>query len=319
MRALVTGAAGFAGQWLCHTLLRDGWDVWGLTLDVPTVTAVLSADERAQVAWRAGDVRDQETLAAALEASRPDAVFHLAGVSFVPQAEAEPGPALETNVVACAKLLAEVRRRRAAGTLDPAVLVVGSGEQYGRHDAAELPLPESAEQRPLSTYAATKAAQEVLALQAHRRDGVRVVCTRSFNHVGRGQDARFLLPSLVQRTLALRGTDDARLLLGNTTPVRDFAHVSDVVRAYIQLAAVGEPGRAYNVCSGQGWSVAAVAELVASRVGVRVRLEEDPALVRPVDVPALVGDPSRVQMDVGWTRRLTLEDSIDDLIHAATH
>ncbi|HEX5832081.1 MAG TPA: GDP-mannose 4,6-dehydratase, partial [Gemmatimonadaceae bacterium] len=304
--------------WLCEALLGDGWEVWGVALGMPTHGRLVATGTRDAVHWHLGDVRDPAVLTGAVEASRPDAVFHLAGVSYVPQAEADPGPAYEVNVVAAARLLALLGERRGAGVLDPAVVVVGSGEQYGRHDGA-APLREEAEQRPLTVYAATKAAQEVAAFQACRRHGLRVVAARSFNHVGPGQDERFLLPSLVRRTLALRAAGARELVVGNTTPVRDFTHVADVVRAYIQLAAAGAPGTAYNVSSGEGWSVANVAELVAQRVGHAVRLREDPALVRPVDLPVLVGDPTRLVTHTGWTRRRTLQDSIDDLIHAATH
>ena len=110
--------------------------------------------------WVAGDVRDAAFLGRALDLARPDVVFHLAGVSSVGGAAADPGLAAEVNVTATVRLLAEVARRRAAGALDPVVVVVGSGEQYGRHDEDEQPLGEEAEQRPLSVYAATKAAQE---------------------------------------------------------------------------------------------------------------------------------------------------------------
>jgi GDP-4-dehydro-6-deoxy-D-mannose reductase len=117
-----------------------------------------------------GDVRDPAHLAAALDGGRPDAVFHLAGITFVPAAGDDPGLATEVNVTAAARLLGLVRARRATGTLDPVVLVTGSAEQYGRHAAADLPLDEAAEQRPHSVYAATKVAQEALALQAWRTD-----------------------------------------------------------------------------------------------------------------------------------------------------
>lgn len=280
---------------------------------------VLSDAERAEVRWHVGDVRDAAVLARALDGEQPDAVFHLAGVSFVPTAEADPGLAYEVNVVATARLLGLVAARRRAGTLDPTVLVVGSGEQYGRHDPEELPLTEEAEQRPLGVYAATKAAQEVAALQVWRKDGVRVIATRPFNHTGPGQSERFLLPALVRRALALRASGERTLAIGNTEPVRDIAHVSDVVRAYILLAELGQAGTAYNVCTGQGESVGALARRVLARTGVDAELVQDPLLVRPADVPALIGSPARLSAATGWVPRHSLDDCIDDLIHAATH
>jgi GDP-4-dehydro-6-deoxy-D-mannose reductase len=222
------------------------------------------------------------------------------------------------NVTATVRLLAEVARRRAAGEGDPAVVVVGSAEQYGAQPAEAQPLPETAEQRPLTLYAATKSAQEVFALQAWRRDGVRVICTRSFNHTGAGQTETFLLPALVRRALGLRPSGERVLRLGNTSPVRDVSHVSDVVSAYITLAERGAPGTAYNVARGVGHSVRELAETVLRRVGVEAELVEDPALVRPVDVPILVGDAGRLRA-LGWAPHHSLDDCIDDLIDAATH
>lgn len=323
-RALVTGAAGFVGQWLCSALVHEGWTVTGLTLGEPTGGAgaapgALAAGERAAVAWITGDVRDGAALGAALDASRPDAVFHLAGVSFLPSAEADPGLAYEVNVTATARLLAQTAARRRAGTLDPTVLIVGSGEQYGNHPPANLPLTEDAAQRPVSVYAATKAAQEVAALQCWRKDGVRVVATRPFNHSGAGQNRSFLLPSLVRRALELRDSGRAQLRIGNVEPVRDISHVRDVVRAYILLADRGVAGVPYNVSSGIGISVGELVERVLARVGVDAEAAPDPALMRTADVPALVGSPARLADATGWVPTHTLDDLIDDLIDAATH
>ncbi len=312
MRALVTGAAGFVGGWLVRALAGRGDEVHGLTLEAP-----VAASDDAPLRWHVGDVRDPAVLARVLAAARPDAVFHLAGVSSVGAAASDPVLACETNVTATVALLDAVRRRRDEGAGDPVVLVVGSSEQYGAHPATEQPLHEEAEQRPLTLYAATKAAQELFARQAARRDGLRVVCTRSFNHTGAGQGERFLLPALVRRALALPAAG-GELRLGNLTPVRDVSHVSDVVRAYILLAERGLPGEAYNVCSGAGHSVRELAGAVLRRVGVAAALVEDPALVRPVDVPALVGSAAKLRAATGWEPCRTLDDCIDDLIHAAT-
>ncbi|HET7450587.1 MAG TPA: GDP-mannose 4,6-dehydratase [Gaiellaceae bacterium] len=325
MRALVTGAGGFVGQWLCRDLLRRGWVVTGATLDgaPDAARSILSAEERGAVRWTTADVSRAEGVRAALDsADRPDAVFHLAGVSFVPGAGSDPGLTCETNVVAAARLLGEVRVRRRAGALDPVVLVVGSAEQYGRHDAAELPLGETAEQRPLTVYAASKAAQEVFAMEAFRSEGVRVVATRSFNHSGAGQAPHFLMPALVRRALALRAAaargDAGGLLIGNRDTVRDFLHVRDVVRAYILLVERGLPGEAYNVSSGVGHRVDALAAQALAALGVSAELTTDPALARPVEVPALVGDSTKLRRATGWAPAFDTSEIIHDLIHAAT-
>ena len=322
MRALITGAGGFVGGWLARELLRRGWEVTAAAQERPADPAHAPGAR-----WVCGDVRDAAHLAAALDAARPDVDYHLAGVTYVPDAASDPGVAMEVNAVAAARLLALVRERRRAGTLDPVVLVTGSAEQYGRHDAADLPLTERAEQRPHGVYAATKVAQEALALASFRADGVRAIATRSFNHSGRGQNPRFLLPALVSRAIALRDAAPGgaapgarRLRMGNQSPVRDYLHVSDVVAAYIALADRGTPGEAYNVASGVGTTAGEIARRVLERLGLDLPVETDPAFARPADVPALVGDPTKLRTATGWAPRLSVDDLLDDLIqhHDAT-
>lgn len=291
----------------------DGWTITAAGTARPDDAALGTGGRAAE--WVLGDVRDGAHLAEAVDRAAPDAVFHLAGVTFVPEAAKDPGATAEVNVVAAARLLGVVRGRRRAGTLDPVVLIVGSAEQYGRHEAHELPLVETSEQRPRTVYAATKVAQEAMALEAWRAEQVKVICTRSFNHSGPGQASRFLLPGLVGRVRALAASaTPGPLMVGNQTPVRDFLHVSDVVAAYIALVARGRPGEAYNVSSGTGWSVGALADRVLARVGLAVPVESDPALVRPAEVPALVGSAAKLRAETGWAPRRDLDGILDDLL-----
>jgi GDP-4-dehydro-6-deoxy-D-mannose reductase len=316
-RALVTGAAGFVGQWLCRALLADGWDVVGAGIAAAPANGIMSADEKRAVAWSLADVRHQADVARVVEQAKPDAVFHLAGVSFVPDAQGDPGLAYDINVLGAARLLHEVRTRHRAGVLDPVVLVVGSSEQYGR-PLVQRPFRETDPQLPMSVYAASKAAQEIVALEASRSDGVRVIATRSFNHSGVGQAEHFLLPALVHRVLSIRDGGDPVLRIGNGDTVRDFLHVRDVVRAYVALVESGTPGEVYNVCSGEGARVRDMAKRVLAAAGVNARIEVEPSLVRKVEVPWLVGDPAKIRSATGWSPALSCNDIIDDLINAAS-
>ena len=316
-RALVTGGNGFVAQWAVRAMLERGWTVTAAGIGDSPASPVLTEDEVRRVAWRSMDVTRQDEVAAVVDDARADVVLHLAAVSHVPDALRNPGRAYEVNAVGTVRLLAELRRHRSAGTGDPVVLVIGSAEQYGRHELNEMPLHEDAEQRPLTLYAASKVAQEVAALQAFRSDGVRVVCTRSFNHSGVGHDARFLLPSLVARALRLRDEGGA-LPIGNGDTVRDFLHVRDVVDAYLALMERGAAGEAYNVCSGEGISVRELAKSVLRRAGVTADVTTDPAFSRPVDVPVLVGSNAKLRRATGWAPTRTRDDIIDNLIHAAT-
>jgi GDP-4-dehydro-6-deoxy-D-mannose reductase len=318
-RALVTGGAGFAAQWLERALLERGWDVSAAGLGVPPHRSVLTHDEKQSVQWIEADVRRPADVAGALDATRPDVIFHLAGIAFLPAAATDPADTYEVNVVGAVRLLAAVGQRRDAGTLDPIVVVVGSGEQYGRHEPEDLPLAETAAQCPVSVYAASKAAQEIVALHAARAQGLRVVATRSFNHSGPGQASHFLLPALVARALEARAGNQHAIPIGNREPVRDYLHVEDVATAYIGLAERGVAGEVYNVCSGDGVAVGELAANVLQRVGAPADITTDPSLVRPVDLPALVGSPEKLRRATGWSPRRTRADIIDDLIHAQTH
>jgi len=315
--ALVTGGGGFVGQWLARGLLARESSVVSFGLH-PPVAGILSPSEVKEVDWRQGDVRDADVLRRTIEEARPDVVYHLAGISFVPEARDAPAVAYEINVLGAVRLLAAIATLKAAGTLDPTVIIVGSATQYGRHDPAEMPLVELSEQRPQDVYAASKAAQEIASLQMCRAEGVRVVCTRSFNHSGVGHAEHFLLPALVRRVLSLRGAAKPRLSMGNQDSVRDYLHVADVVEAYLQLADKASPGEVYNVCSGDGVSAGQLAREVLLRVGVSAEITTDPALARGGDVPVLVGSPAKLARTTGWRPIRSRSDIIDDLIHAAT-
>jgi GDP-4-dehydro-6-deoxy-D-mannose reductase len=318
VQALVTGAAGFVGQWLCRALLADGWTVTGVSLEGTPQRGTLTPRERAAVRFEAVDLRDGALLPPLLDRVRPDAVFHLAGVALVPAASAAPAVAWGANVLPAVELMGALATRVAAGTLDPVVVVAGSAEQYGAHPVEAHPLREETGLRPLSVYAATKVAQEVAVLQAHRASGIRAVLTRPFNHSGPGQAPAFLLPALVQRALAAQASGAVHLPLGNVTPIRDFSHVADVVAAYVALAGHGTPGEVYNIASGTGWSVGELAALVCERVGVSARLLPDPDLQRSVDVPMLVGDPTKLRAATSWAPTHDVPAIIDDLINAST-
>lgn len=312
-RVLLTGGGGFVGQWLARALLGRGDEpvLAGIGGDEPQV---LTPEEGRAVRWVSADVRVQQDVAAMVDATQPDVIIHLAGIAFPPQGDDDVALTYDVNTLGCVRLLATLAARKKAGVLDPVIVVIGSALQYGVHDAGDMPLTESAEQRPLTVYAASKSAQEIAALQAHRAHGLRVVCTRSFNHSGVGHGSAYLLPSLVRRVRALASGD--RLALGNDV-VRDYLHVSDVADAYLALAERGTAGEVYNVASGIGLSVKRLAMDVLLHAGVAADISTEPSLVRPTDIPVLIGSPEKLMRDTGWMPRRTHADIIDDLLHAA--
>jgi GDP-4-dehydro-6-deoxy-D-mannose reductase len=325
VRALVTGAGGFVGQCLCQELLRDGWDVHGATLTGAPAGGILEDWQRDAVFWHDVDLRDADETGPVIEAARPDAVFHLASVSRGAEAEEDEATARSTNIDAAMVLLDAVEMRQRAGVINPVIIIVGSGEQYGSHKT--MPLREDAEQRAITVFARTKVEQEAMTLARFHESGVRVVAARPFAHSGRGQPSTSLLPGLIERAREAFEQRRDTIAIGNAGSVCDFLHVEDVARAYIYLALRGQPGEAYNVCSGTGISVAELAAKVIDAVGDSMRWEidgdlpkiravPDPSLTRAGDIPLLVGDPTKLKQTTTWEPKHSLDMLIDDLIYA---
>lgn len=312
-RVLITGGAGFVGQWLSRALLQQGWTVFAGTVDGAPRSKVLSEEETAAVHWLSLDVQVDEDIRRAIDTSAPDRVVHLAGIAFAPEANASPIRAFEINALGCMRLLGGLA---AAGRGTTRVLVIGSAEEYGSQPDSAYPIGEDAILRPLTPYAVAKASQELIALQAFRASDFPTICTRSFNHSGVGHGDSYLLPTLVRRVQALPRTGGS-LRIGNGAVIRDYLHVADVVQAYQLLLEKGSPGQVYNVCSGQGITVRALAERVLARAGMNAEITSDDALRRPIDVPILIGDNTKLRSATGWSVTRSIDDIIDDLIHAA--
>jgi len=314
-RVLITGGSGFVGQWLSRRLLERGCMVFAGALDGAPRQPVLTMREIEQVSWIPLDVLSGESIEDAIGTSRPDWVFHLAGIAFAPEANASPVRAFEINALGAMRLLAALA---SSPSRDARALIVGSAEEYGAQDPSAYPIGETAPLRPLTPYAAAKAAQEMIALQMQRSAGLHIVCTRSFNHSGVGHGDSYLLPTLVRRVRELPRSGGT-LRIGNGEVLRDYTHVADVADAYVRLVERGTPGEVYNVCSGQGIRVRELADRVLKRSSVSADISTDAQLLRPIDVPILVGDNGKLRTATGWAPSRSIDDIIDDLIHAATH
>ena len=239
----------------------------------------------------------------------PEVVFHLAGQADVAGSWEAPADTLRVNAEGTLHLLEAVRSAGSAR-----VVTVTSADVYGVVRPEDLPLNETAPLRPVSPYAASKAAADLLALQAYLGHGMDVVRVRSFNHLGPGQDDRFVCSALAARIAAAEAGRGDEVRVGNLAARRDFTDVRDVVRAYRCLAIDGRGGAAYNVCTGTSVAVSEVAERLVGLATRPLRLVDDPVLHRPVDVPDLRGDPTVLRTDTGWEPEVALADTLADLL-----
>ena len=304
MRALVTGARGFAGSWLAKLLTEQGAEVTGFDLpgDGPSTIALLGIDS--EIADERGDLRDLDRLRAVIARARPDAVFHLAARAIVGDANASPVPTFEANIEGTWNLL-EACRLEGPGR----VVVASSDKAYGAHD--ELPYREDFALRPTAPYEASKAAADLIARSYWHSYGLPVAVTRFANIYG-GGDLNFsrLVPEAV--SAAIQGR--APVLRSDGSPERDFLYVEDAASAYLAIAGGLDRddvrGEAFNAGGGRSYRVgdvvAMIAELSGTGVEPDIQGEGNPA----GEIDRQFVDPAKLRETLGWEPEVGLEEGL---------
>jgi GDP-4-dehydro-6-deoxy-D-mannose reductase len=298
VRTLVTGADGFVGGWLTRHLEESGDDVWlGIGNGPPGARKERSAD-----------LTDAAAVSDLVAWAQPQAVYHLAAVSFGPEASADVGHALDVTVRGTAYLLEAVAR------LDPPplVLIPSSAEVYG--NGVGRWLTERAPIAPVNVYGATKAAQEMLGLAYHRAGRVPVVVARAFNHIGPGQRESFVVPAFAMQLARIAAGAAAPVLrVGNLSARRDFTDVRDVVRAYRLLVDARAAGLPVNIASGRAIAIRDVLDTLIALSELSVEVVVDPARLRPADQPVVCGSSALLRRLTGWRPRISLRGTLRDV------
>ncbi len=310
MRVLVTGANGFVGRHLCAALEARGH----------TVIAAVGAGPRSPDHARPAlpgelplDLRDALSVRGIVDIAHADAVAHLAAQAFIPQAIADPWATHDINAGGTLRLLEAVKIARDAGAASPRVLIAGSADVYGPQPPAAYPLVEATSLRPSNPYAASKIAAEAYGLAHAATYGLDVVVTRAFNHIGPGQDGRFAVASFALALARIAAGGDPLLHVGNLEAERDFLDVRDVVAAYVLLLeGQGAPG-IYNVASGHAVAMKEILRLLVTIARVGVEIRDDPARLRPADLPRLSGDAGRLRAATGWMPTIALAAALRDV------
>lgn len=299
---LITGARGFAGGHLVDRLIgREPIVAWHRPIGA-------SPARRDGVTWQAVDLLDKSTVRRTLADVRPSRVYHVAGAPRLDTSWSNVVPHLETNVLGTHHLLDAIRELG----LNCRVLVVTSAMVYKIGDE---PIAEDAPLVPASPYGVSKLAQDELALRVCQDDGIDVVIARPFNHVGPRQDPHFSVPSFARQIALIEsGRAEPAIRTGNLDARRDLTDVRDVVDAYERLMTTGTRGRAYNVCSGQAVRIGDVLDDLIRLSHATVRVERDPERLRPSDAPLVVGNPARLQAELGWRPRYDLATTLRDTL-----
>lgn len=298
---LITGAAGFAGSHLVEQLAGSCDLIAWARSEPPAEIAHLAR-------WTRIDLLDRDRVRQEVHAMRPAAVYHCAGASHVGASWQNTAQPLANNALATHYLLDALRR---AGT-EARVLVAGSATVYAPSTA---PLREDDPLAPNSPYAASKLAQEQLALREAADNGLSLIVARPFNHTGPRQRPDFAAPGMARQiALIERGALEPLIKVGNLDAERDLTDVRDTVRGYMLLMERGVPGMVYNVASGIGRSIRAVLDALVRRSSVPVAVSVDSDRLRPLDTPVIIGDATRLRTATGWEPRIPFDRMIDDLL-----
>ena len=302
LRILITGATGCAGSHLSELALSRGAQVYGLAHAGSFVDGV---------SGRRIDLLDRAAIENYLRDTQPDWIFHLA--ALIPGALTDPSPDLyiNVNITGAYYLLDAVRRI----TPRARVLIASSSAVYGQPAQLDRPVTENAPLQPQSLYATTKAAQDMLAAQFFTEYGLHTVRGRTFNQTGPREPANLVCATIARQVARIEaGLQEPVVRTVTLLPRRDFTDVRDVVAGYWAALEFGETGQAYNICSGHSTSIRKVAEILIGLSRVRGQVVESDPIPGPRAILNQIGDASKLRACSGWQPRISLEESLRDLL-----
>lgn len=302
MNALIVGGAGFVGGYLAEHLKKN--EYYNVA-----VTKMKGTD------FRHGDYKiydmdllGTEEINSVLSDFNPDIIFNLAAQSSVALSWSNPNLTVDVNINGCINLLEAAKKLKKR----PRIILIGSGEEYGAV-GDNIPIAENTPLRPMNIYAASKACQAMMGSIYVQAYGMDIIITRSFNHTGPGQPPHFVVSDFCKQTVEIeKGLKPAVMSVGNLSAKRDFTDVRDIVKAYSLLALKGKPGQVYNVGSGKAIVVREILDRVVSMSSANIKIETDETKIRPIDVPVIEADISKLKRDTGWEPVIPLERTIAD-------
>ncbi len=311
MNILITGITGFAGSHLADYILKNhsehkvfGIVRWRSRMD--NVAHILD-----KITLVEADLKDQVSLRKCMAKIRPDRIFHLAAQSFVPTSWICPAETFAINSIGEINLFEAVLSLK----LSPRIQIAGSSEEYGFVHPYEVPMKETNPLRPLSPYAVSKVAQDLLAYQYHKSYGLETVRTRGFNHTGPRRGDVFICSNFAKQIAEIeKELKDPVIRVGNLDAQRDFTDVRDIVRAYWLSLEKGESGDVYNIGTGRAITMREMLDMLLPLSSSSVRIEIDPSRLRPSDVPILLSDSSKFRALTGWKPEIPFQKTLQDLL-----
>ncbi|MCL6466341.1 MAG: GDP-mannose 4,6-dehydratase [candidate division WOR-3 bacterium] len=310
MNCLITGITGFAGSHLAEYLLSLGnCEVHG-TIRWRSRTENID-HLKGKIHLHDCDLRDSGSVYRLIADLKPDRIYHLAAQSYVPMSWTAPQETFVTNVIGQLNIFEAVR----ATGCSCRIQIAGSSEEYGLVMPDETPIKETNPLRPLSPYAVSKVAQDLMGYQYHQSYKMHIIRTRGFNHTGPRRGMVFVTSNFARQIAEIeKGKREPVLYVGNLEAVRDFTDVRDTVRAYYLILEKGVPGEVYNVATGKGYKIRQVLEILQGLSTAKFQIKQDPKRLRPSDVELLIGDPTKLKSATGWEPQYSFEQTLKDLL-----
>ena len=311
MNVLITGITGFAGSHLADYILENHPDaqVYGMVRWRSRMENIVHIEDRIHLIE--GDLKDMASLKRCLAKAQPDRIFHLAAQSFVPTSWNCPAETFAINAVGQINLFEAVLSLG----ISPKIQIAGSSEEYGLVNSNEVPMKETNPLRPLSPYAVSKVAQDLLGWQYFKSYGMKIVRTRGFNHTGPRRGNVFICSNFAKQIVEIEKKKRKPIMhVGNLEAKRDFTDVRDMVFAYWLSLEKGELGEVYNLGRGKTYSIQEILDMLLAISGAVVKIEVDRDRLRPSDVPVLLSDSSKFKKLTGWEPQIPFNQSLQDLL-----
>ena len=298
MKALITGIDGFVGNYLAAILLENGYEVYG--------TSIIPNYKKENIKIFDMDLLDKNKVLEVISEVKPNKVFHLAGQSAVGLSWKEPTLTFNINVNGTINLLEAIREK----IVDTKILIIGSSDQYGVIKEQDCPINENQKQNPQTPYGISKKTQEEVALLYSKVYNMNIIIARPFNHIGPGQNKNFVVPDFASKIVDIERGADPVIKVGNLNTYRDFTDVRDIIRAYVLLLEKGKNGEIYNVGSGNAIRVHDILDKLINLSKLPISVEIDPDKFRPIDVPLVLCDNSKIKSDTGWEPQISINKTL---------
>jgi len=308
-KVLITGITGFTGSHLAEYLLKKGYVVDGTIRGRCRQTEFID-NVKDKLNLLECDLTDINSVFTTLEESQPDVIFHLAAQSFVPTSWRAPQETFNTNALGTLNLLEAVRKT----SIDPVVQIAGSSEESGMVYPDECPIEETNPLRPLSPYAVSKVAQDLLGYQYFKSYGIKVIRTRCFNIIGPRSGRKIVSAKFARQVVDIENGRRKKLMVGNLEAVRDFVDVRDVVRAYEIATKECRYGDVYNISTGVGHSIKEILDILRELSHKDIPIEVDKNMLRPSDVLLLVGNSNKFRNNTGWKPEYKFKQSMKSVL-----